>query len=171
MAQEDGSHPAPVAATASATKVVELRPARRPPAGRAPAGEATLDLQAQIDNLRLLKTDLEAYRWEHRATTDTERGECYQVAFWIRQLADRTAALEGILMDKGTSQLLLRGMTPAEEAALRAASSVIEQWIREDTPFPTVFRTVAAILAAADRIAMRAAGGTPTAEAISRRPR
>jgi hypothetical protein len=154
---------------APASNVVPLRPGIRDAGGPPDTTGVTLDLQAQIDNLRLLKADLEAYRSDHGSSTTTERSERYQAAFWIRQLADRTAALEAIFMDKGAPRLVLRGMTTADEAALQRACTVLDQWIREDTAFTTVFRTVASVLAATDRIAMRAAGGLPAPDPGSQR--
>ncbi len=127
-----------------------------------PGSGVTVDLQEAIDNLRLLRSDLEAYLWEQTADTVAAGDDRYQIAFWARQVTDRTAGLEMILMHKGSPRLVLAGADAADEAALRGASQVLDQWIREDEPFREVARKVAAILQAADRIGLTAAGGRPS---------
>ena len=123
--------------------------------------EITLDLQAPIDGLRSIKSDLEAYYWDHPAHDETQRNERFQISFWIRQINDRTAALESLLLHKGTSRIVLAGLTPAERNAVQSAATLLEQWIEEDETFPNVFRAVAAVLGAADRISLKAAAGSP----------
>ena len=121
----------------------------------------TLDLQTQIDSLRSLKSDLEAYYWDHTGSREGARVERDQITYWIRQIADRTAALEALVMHKGSSRLVVSGVTPTEEEALHAAAAVLDQWIPEDESFKHVLRTVTAVLRATDRIGLRAAGGMP----------
>jgi hypothetical protein len=144
--------------------VVAFRP-RLAPLGLDPARsrmpEMTFDLQPSIDSLRSLKSDLEAYFWDHACDDDARRNERFQIEWWIRQVTDRTAALEMILLRKGSSRLVLHGVSPAEQEALQSAATVLDQWLHEDERFHHVLQTVAAVLAAADRIGLRTAGGVP----------
>jgi hypothetical protein len=126
--------------------------------------EMTLDLQPSIDSLRSLKGDLEAYYWDHPSHDEGRRNERFQISWWIRQVSDRTAALEGIIMQKGRSCLVLHAVSSAEQEALQSAATVLDQWIHEDETFHRVMQTVAAVLAAADRIGLRAAGGIAAAD-------
>jgi hypothetical protein len=121
--------------------------------------DVTIDLQPPIDSLRLIKSDLEAYFWEYPVDDEARRNERYQIGFWVRQVADRTAALESVLMHKGATRLLVTSMTPIEAEALRSAAAVLDQWIREDEAFADVTRKIMTILGAADRIGLRAAAG------------
>jgi hypothetical protein len=123
--------------------------------------EVTLDIQIQVDRLRSIKSDLEAYYWDQPLDGDAPGGRRFQIRFWIRQLADRTAALETLLMHQGDPQVVVPGVSTAEREALQSAAAVLDQWIHEDDSFHDVQRVVGTILAAADRIGLRAAGGMP----------
>lgn len=151
------SEPAPMR-----PKVLLLRPRAVETAGgeRTSTRALTLDLQTQIDGLRSIKSDLEAYYWDHPGDDEPARAERFQIGYWIRQVADRTSALETILLHHGTHRVIVSGVTSGERAALRTAGMILDQWLHEETPFASVLRTVAAVLGAADRIALRAAGGT-----------
>jgi hypothetical protein len=161
----DAAGGAPLRADATGgSNVVAFRPRVAPPRPepeRTPMPEMIFDLQAPIDSLRSLKSDLEAYFWDHAFDDDARRNERFQIWWWIRQLSDRTAALETILMHKGGARLVLHGVSPAEQEALQSAATVLDQWLHEDETFLHVLQTVAAVLAAADRIGLRAAGGVP----------
>lgn len=157
--------PLPVTASPEAERA-RVVPLRWPPAAALPTdatatGAFTIDLQARIDGLRAIRSDLEAYYWEHSDSGGRTPGERYQVGCWIRLVADRTATLEAILMHQGSTRVIVCHVTPEEDAALRNAATVLDQWIHEEEPLPVVLRIVAAVLGAADRIALRAAGGEP----------
>jgi hypothetical protein len=123
--------------------------------------EMRLDLQAPIDNLRSIAGDLEAYYWE-RSDRDERNGcERYQVGLWIRQVSERTALLLEILMHMGSRTVVLTDVSPAERETLESAANLLDRWIRDDEPFHEVVCHVTAILNAADRIALRTAGGRP----------
>jgi hypothetical protein len=130
------------------------------PAGQ-PQGtsELRLDLQGPIDNLRSIRGDLELYYWERPGQGEQQERERYQVSLWIRQVSERTAALESILLHMGTASLVLSAVGTGEREALRSAASLLGCWIREEEPFEQVLRTVAGVLNAADIICLRAAGG------------
>ena len=156
--RSDGGRPA-----GSSPKIVLLRgrggagPVAQPPG----AEDLRLDLQGPIDGLRSIRGDLELYYWERPGHGEQHERERYQVSLWIRQVTERTATLEGILLHKGTPALVLNGVGTSERDALRSAARFLGCWIREEEPFEQVLRTVAGVLNAADVIALRAAGGSP----------
>ena len=170
VARADGGRPGrnsnqtATAPAARGGKLVLLRCRREegPADGETGAtSELRLDLQAPIDNLRSIGADLEVYYWERPGKADIRERERYQVSLWIRQVSERTAALEGIVMHMGARAVVLAGVGPAERQALRSATKFLDRWIREDEPFNDVLRQVATILNAADVICLRAAGGRP----------
>jgi hypothetical protein len=57
--------------------------------------------------------------------------------------------------------VIVADVDPADRQALENAANVLDRWIRDDEPFRDVIGHVTAILSAADRIALRAAGGRP----------
>ena len=143
-------------------KVVPLRPHPEPAEVAPGTREVMLDLQGPIDGLRQIKSDLEVYFWEPANPADVQsRRE--QVAFWLRAIADRISALEGLVLQKGSPRLLVRGLLPDEDQAVVDALKLLDRWIPEDESFPVFARTIADILAAADGIGLGAAGATPLA--------
>jgi len=156
--RSDGGRP-----PGSGPKIVLLRgrggagPVAQPPSTEV----LRLDLQGPIDALRSIRGDLELYYWERPGQGEQQERERYQVSLWIRQVAERTAALESILLHMGTSALVLNAVGTSEREALRSAARFLGCWIREEEPFEQVLRTVAGVLNAADVIALRAAGGSP----------
>ena len=142
-------------------KVVPLRPvvaAETPmPAGR----ETVIDLQTPVDCLRSIKSDLEAYYWDPPVGGEVRPTRRHEIAFWIRLIGDRTGALEALILQKGSSRVVVRGLSDDEHAAVVAAAKVLNQWIQEDEAFPNVLGTIRDILVAGDRIGLGAAGGTP----------
>jgi hypothetical protein len=128
--------------------------------GQPPAtSELRLDLQGPIDDLRSIRGDLEVYYWERPGHGEQQARERYQVSLWIRQVSERTAALEGILLHLGTPSIVLNAVATSEREALRSAAALLGCWIREEEPFEQVLRTVAGVLHAADVICLGAAGG------------
>jgi hypothetical protein len=122
--------------------------------------EMKLDLQGPIDNLRSIIGDLEVYYWERAGRNACQR---YQIGLWIRQVSERTALLLDVLMHMGSPTVVVSGVDPAERDVLESAAKALDRWIRDDEPFRDVVSHVATILSAADRIALRAAGGRPEA--------
>jgi hypothetical protein len=142
-------------------KVVLLRGRSGPgPSGEKPgASDLRLDLQAPIDSLRSIRGDLELYYWERPGHGEQRERERYQVSLWIRQVSERTAALEAILLHMGSSSVVLTGVDAAEREALGSSAKLLARWIGDEEPFEQVLRTVAGILHAADVICLGAAGG------------
>jgi hypothetical protein len=130
-------------------------------------GTLRLDLQAPIDMLRALKSDLEVYYWE-RSDGERQDSERYQISLWMRYLTERTAALEGIVMHMGCPMVTLTGVGPPERDALRNAASELDRWIHGEEAFHDVLRHLTAILSAADTMALRAAAGIPRSAAWAR---
>ena len=152
-------------AAPSRFKVVPLRPRPEEIVDASGGREAVVDLQAPIDCLRSIKSDLEAYYWNHEGDGELQESRRFQISFWIRLITDRTATLEGLLFQKHSSRLVVRGLTTEESAALVDASKVLDQWIHEEETFATVLLTIGRLLAAADCIGLSAAGGTPVVPA------
>ena len=123
--------------------------------------DVTFDLLPAIDGLRALKSDLEVYYWSLPAHRGVESSQRYQISYWIRQVSDRAAALESIVMHNGASRVRLGHVPAGEREALRVAAASLDRWVREDEPFERVLQMVALALAAADRIGLCAAGGAP----------
>lgn len=143
-------------------KVVPLRPRPRPQEVPPTGGrEVIVDLQGPIDCLRSIKSDLEVYYSEQAGDADALQSRREQITFWVRLIADRTTALEGLVLQKGSPRLLVRGLGPDEHEAVLTAAKVLDQWIREDETFPNVAGTIARILAAADRIGLDTSGAAP----------
>jgi hypothetical protein len=167
----DGRGAAPsIAIARPRPKVVSLHGRGAPAAAEAPGRSSfRFDLQVPIDNLRSIRSDLELYYWERPAAhREQQARERYQVGLWIRQVSERTAMLEGILLHMGTPALVLPPAAAVEREALRSATALLGCWIRDDEPFGHVLHTVAAVLNAADVISLAAAGGRPAPRA--RRP-
>ena len=158
------------AGSALRLKVVPLRPSAAPPeVPPAVTREIMVDLQGPIDCLRSIKSDLEVYFWEQSEPAEVESRRD-QIGFWIRSIADRTIALESIVMQKRSPRLLVRGLQPDEDEEIAAAVKRLDQWIREDESFPLVARMIAGMLAAADRIGLGAAGATALAPVLRPAP-
>jgi hypothetical protein len=141
-------------------------PLRRPACPEGPlrphrgAPDLTIELDRSIDGLRSLKSDLEAYYWGRPAggSQDLER---FQISHWVREVADRSAALESIALHKGSSRLRLSRVSRSERRKLQDALAALEQCVYEEYAFDRVLLIVLAALAAADRTGLRAAGGHP----------
>jgi len=123
--------------------------------------ELVIDLQAQVDRLRSIRSDLEAYYWEQPEGSEGFGGRRFQVSFWIAKVAQRIADLEHLTLARGAATVSVVGLAAGEQEAVESAGAVLDRWIHEDECFPDVQRVVGTVLAAADRIALRAAGGVP----------
>jgi hypothetical protein len=124
------------------------------------ASHVTLDIQGPIDDLRSLRSDLELYYWN--LPPDGPDGSArFQVGLWMRLVGDRIAALEAILMHKGSRQVLV-AVDPATAEPVEHLHRALHAWIPEDRPLAEVQARVADILRAADAIALTAGGGAGT---------
>ncbi len=153
-------HPAPAGSPPRRGRIVSLVGHRSVPSAEAPPVlELVIDLQAQVDRLRSIRSDLEAYYWDQPDGTEGFGGRRFQVAFWISKVAQRISDLEQLFMARGETTVSVIGLNQIEQEAVESAGAVLDRWIHEDECFPDVHRVVGAVLAAADRIALRAAGG------------
>src|SRR5712691_6876519 len=75
--------------------------------------------------LRSIKSDLEAYYWDH-AAEDGERSGRYQISFWIRLVADRTSALEALVLYRGSVRLVVRDLDADTRDAVAAAAKILD---------------------------------------------
>ncbi|HLK13038.1 MAG TPA: hypothetical protein VKW76_16805 [Candidatus Binatia bacterium] len=125
----------------------------------ADAHAVEIDLQAQIDRLHAVKTELELSYWDHPGEGDGAQGERYQIMFWIVQVAGRAAALEGILMHKGVPRVRVRAGSARRAKEIGDACRLLETDMPEGLPFEAVRCHVAAILRAGDTVGLAAAGG------------
>src|SRR5262245_21048273 len=121
------------------------------------ASETRVDLHAAIDRLLLFKSDLEAYYWSR--SDDRER---YQIALWMRQTSERTAALTDVLMHMGSPTVVVMA-SAADRDRLRSAVDGLDRGLDDARPFDEVLCVVGAVLSAADVVCLRAAGGRPDA--------
>ena len=126
-----------------------------------PVLELVIDLQAQVDRLRSIRSDIEAYYWDQPEGTEGFGGRRFQVSFWIAKVAQRIADLEHLMLARGETTVSIVGLGAGEHEAVESAGAVLDRWIHEDECFPDVQRVIGAVLAAADRIVLRAAGGVP----------
>jgi hypothetical protein len=125
------------------------------------ASETKLDLHATIDNLLRFKSDLEAYYWD-RTGRGLPEHQRYQIALWMRQVSERTALLEDVVMHMACPIVAVTVST-ADRESLRCAVRLCDRSVDEEEPFDEALRSVAAVLNAADIVCLRAAGGRPDA--------
>jgi hypothetical protein len=125
-----------------------------------------IDLQAQIDRLHAVKTELELAYWDHPGEGGAAARERDQIRFWVRQVAGRAAALESILLDGRAPRVrvLLAGVWTVEE--IDEACRTLAAGISEGLRFPDLLARVAAILHAGDTLGLAAAGGVPIDRAM-----
>ena len=138
------------------------------PVRTGPLRDFTIDLQRAIDGLRSLRGDLEAYCWS-RLADGRQESDRFQIGYWMRQLSDRSASLEGIALHKGSPRVRLCNVSAAEARQLQRALAVIEQSIFDEDPFDRVLQIVTGALAAADRTGLRAAGARSERPSPARR--
>ena len=158
-----GAETSPSSGPGRSGKVVLLYGPRRevPQPEMLATAELRIDLNAAIDCLRSIRGDLDVHYWARRGQGESEESERFQISLWIRQLGDRTAALEGVLMHLGATAVVVSGLGSAECEALCDATKALACWIHEEESFQDVLRSVTAILHAADTICLGAAAGRP----------
>src|SRR5262245_53758208 len=105
--------------------------------------EMTCDLQRAIDGLHALASDLTSYYWR-RPVDGPRDSRRFEISHWIRQVSDRSVALEQIVMHKGSRHMRLHEVSAAEAEVLETAMTMLEQWVDEDDPFDRVLEIVAA---------------------------
>ena len=133
-----------------------------------PGQEIRLDLHAITDKLLLLKSDLEAFYWNRTGDGELIERQRRQIAFSMRQVGERTVALEDIVLQMGCPMVVVT-TGRAERERLRCAVHLFDRFesLDEAEPFEAVLSSVAAVLNAADVVGLRAAGGRP--DTVARR--
>lgn len=118
-----------------------------------------LDLHAIVDRLWLLKADLQSYCDGSLEPYDVRRR---QLAIAIRQVSERAASLEDLVMRMGASVVIVTTKRATAES-LRCAVLRFDRLdlIDDAKPFDDVVSCVIDALHAADVICLRAAGGRP----------
>jgi hypothetical protein len=128
---------------------------------RSAAPSVEVDLQAQIDRLHAVKTELELAYWDHPGEGERAVREREQIRFWVRQVAGRAGALESILMDKRAPRVRVHLHDVWRIEEIEEACRALAAGIPEGLPFEGVLARVAAILRAGDTLGLAAAGGVP----------
>ena len=119
----------------------------------------TIDIEAQIENLRALKGDLEEYYWAIPAVVGVPEDRREQVAFAIRQIGDRAAALEDVMRAKGARQLQVARASADETRRIMDAVVRLGGEIPSGAPFGSLLAAIRTILQAADDVGLAAARG------------
>jgi hypothetical protein len=125
-----------------------------------------VDLQAQIDRLHAVRTELELAYWDHPGEGERAACERDQIRFWVRQVAGRAAALESILMEKRAPRVRVHLHDAWRMEEIEEACRALAAGIPEGLPFEGILARVAAILHAGDTLGLAAAGGVPVGRAV-----
>ena len=127
------------------------------------AGVVFLDLEAQIENVRGFKCDLE----EIFRTTPAESPLRYGIRLAIGQIAQRIAALEDALRHHDCEELAISQTTVEEARTLDRALEILDGEITADGLELHLWLRLRALFAAIDEMLLAAARGIPASEAES----
>jgi hypothetical protein len=135
--------------------------------------DVPIDVDAQIENLRGLKTDLDACYWD--AVEAGEPSLRFALGIAIGQLGQRISALEEVVRHHGTDEVTLGHLSLDDYRAVERALEVLdgELTFEKGTRATTkLWPRVRAVLAAADDLLFAAARGERArTEDEPRRPR
>jgi hypothetical protein len=121
-----------------------------------------LDLDAQLENLRGFKSDLE----EIFQSTPADSPARYGIGLAIGQLTQRIAAVEDSLRHHGRDEIAVTGMTIDETRALDRALDVLDGELTADED-ERLWPRIRRVFAAADEVLIAAARGVAASEANS----
>jgi hypothetical protein len=128
------------------------------------APNVLIDVREQSDRLHELACELDEYFWETLATARADDDRSYQVRLWIGQLVARRLLLDDVARHKGAAEIAVPLASLDDARTLLDAIDVLDDAIGRDDTFDAVYLKVSRALAAADRLALAAAGGRrPTA--------
>jgi hypothetical protein len=118
-----------------------------------------IDVETQIENLRGLKTDLEACYW--KVLESGESGIRLPLGIAISQLGQRIGALEEVIRHHGGDVVDVGQLSFDETRALDRALDVIDGELvaERDVPVAKMWHRVRAVLTAADDLLFAAARG------------
>ncbi len=125
----------------------------------APMSPLTIDVDAQIENLRGLKTDLEEHYWSVAEAGDTRTRYALGVA--IEQLGQRIGALEDVVRHHGGDDVTVAALTIDESRTLDRALAVLdgEFVVEPGSRDSRLWDRVRTLLAAADELLLATARG------------
>lgn len=120
----------------------------------------SIDLDAQIESLRGLKTDLDEHYWVLSEAGD--EGLRYAFGMAIAQFAQRIAALEDVVRHHGGDEVTFPHLTADENRTLGRALELLdgEFVIEPHAPQSELWNRVRALLSAVDALTLAAARGT-----------
>jgi hypothetical protein len=131
-------------------------------------GGALLDLDAQLENIRGLKDDLE----EIFRTTPADAVARYGIGLAIGQIAQRIAALEDAVRHHDCDEIAIPEMTVDERRALDRALEILDGEITAEDLEQRFWPRLRSVFVAIDEMLFAAARGIPASEAhIDPRPR
>jgi hypothetical protein len=122
--------------------------------------DLTIDLDAQIENLRGLKSDLEEHYW---TVAETSRGDRYAFGVAIAQLGQRITALEEVVRHHGGDEVTIGLHSLDESRAIDRALAMLDgEFVVEPGTHETrIWPRVRHLLAAADELLLATARGVP----------
>jgi hypothetical protein len=133
--------------------------------------DVPIDVDAQIENLRGLKADLDACYWD--AVEGGEPSMRFTLGIAIGQLAQRINALEEVVRHHGADEVSLGHLSFDEYRTVERALEVLdgEITLEKGTRATKFWPRVRAVLAAADDLLFAAARGESTPSEDEDRPR
>jgi len=119
----------------------------------------TIDVDAQIENLRGLKTDLDEHYWSVAEAGDTRNR--YALGIAIEQLGQRIGAIENVVRHHGGDDVTVGTLTIDESRALDRALAVLdgEFVVEPGSRDSRLWARVRTLLAAADELLLATARG------------
>ena len=123
--------------------------------------DLTIDLDAQIENLRGLKSDLEEHYW---TIAETPPGHRYAFGVAIAQLGQRITGLEEVVRHHGGDEVTVWLRSLDESRAIDRALGVLdgEFLVEPGTPEARIWPRVRSLLGAADELLLATARGART---------
>ena len=130
----------------------------------------SIDVDAQVENLRGLKTDLEEFYWSQPERSSDVR---YALGIAIGQMAQRVGALEEIIRHHGGDQVAVANLTLEETRMVERALDVLdgEFVVEPDARQGRLWLRVRAMLSAADDLVLVAARGQVVCDGANVTPR
>jgi hypothetical protein len=133
--------------------------------------DVPIDVDAQIENLRGLKSDLEACHWG--VVEAGEPGMRFALGIAINQLGQRILALEEVVRHHGADEILLGHLSLDEYRSVERALDTLdgELTLEKDMRAPKLWMRVRAVLSAADDLLFATARGKRAGSDEEDRPR
>lgn len=125
----------------------------------------TIDLDAQLENLLGLKSDVEEYYWS--VANEAEPNVRFGLGLALSQLAARIGALEEVVRHHGGGEVTIGRLTIEESRALERSLALLdgEFVVEAATPTTRLWAMVRGLLAAADDVVLATARGERVSKA------